>query len=425
MDNKTMNKNLLEFWQTSWTVWRSGELSFISQAYAKIAALDFNQFMRKSKDAKNSILKEFLTAHPPQEGEFLIGYFGEEPGFVLTNKRIWMYNNITQDHISFYIKDIAEFQSKGNLTSFYVKVRQKDNVEFVYKKISGVPDETVMKIVLQRYQNSLESIKQNGNQLVETLNNQHEELLTNEMRLKQFKNQIIISLREKIDWFILIEANNEESVVYRKEELKTKLRQDIQAGKFNKDQHITIHQKVIGGKWNMKETTLIEFSKGHFNLRIIYQPVWAHAVAGIRWGVLGGIFLKLIDTFFFLLTRDLLTAILFLATIAVIFIPKIRWIGFIAMTFILAKFGSTGLFLTVLTSAVLGAFLGSLPGMAVGGIVGLIRKNSILLAKDASSEPSGLIFKAVIAPIILGCTLLIIYFLIFNPWLIQVLDKLK
>jgi hypothetical protein len=91
------------------------------------------------------------------------------------------------------------------------------------------------------------------------------------------------------------------------------------------------------------------------------------------------------------------------------------------LIYFMVKFGLPNFFLMFLASALSGAILGCLPGMATGGIVGLIRRRSISCAKDASPEGTGIILKAIILPLASGGGLIVFYFLVFNPWLLSVL----
>jgi len=74
-----------------------------------------------------------------------------------------------------------------------------------------------------------------------------------------------------------------------------------------------------------------------------------------------------------------------------------------------------------LAAGLTGALLGSFPGMAIGGLVGLIRKRSLPIAQDAIPEQLGVVLRAVVAPLVGGIGLIASYFLIFNPWLAALL----
>ena len=229
------------------------------------------------------------------------------------------------------------------------------------------------------------------------------------------------SLRKEKDWFIGVEEGDSRHY-YGKEELTTELRTNILEGKHEKDNGVVIHLKDEDGNWQQTESALDEFAKSHFKLQVLYQPVWSHAIAGLKWGAIGGVALKLLDTLIMLGSVDPTLAFFFLVAVALCFIPRIGIMAVIVFAFITMKFTQMNMFLMGLSAGLIGATLGCLPGMAVGGIVGLSRKNSFSLAKDASPEPDGLVLKAVILPLISGVGLIAFYVLVFNPWLMGVLE---
>jgi hypothetical protein len=233
------------------------------------------------------------------------------------------------------------------------------------------------------------------------------------------------SLKDQMDWFVEIEDIIGAKRRYNKDDISTKLRTGILDGKHKKDSTVVIYSKSKNEKWNETTSALLEFARGHFILRVLYQPIWGYAMAGFKWGSLIGIAAKLIDTLFFLGLVNPVFAILFLLAIGVCVIPRIGIVVVIAVSMIMLNFTDTNInfFLIVLSSSITGAILGCLPGMTIGGIIGmyLSRRGAFLRAHDASPEPNGMFFKAIILPFIGGLALLIFYFVTFNPWIVGVL----
>jgi hypothetical protein len=109
-------------------------------------------------------------------------------------------------------------------------------------------------------------------------------------------------------------------------------------------------------------------------VRVLYEPVWSHAMSGLKWGALIGIGLKFLDTLIWLFFVDPGLAIMLIIVAGMCAIPRIG----IAMSGIVSiaisgfvKVNLLGMFLGVM---IIGSILGCLPGMAIGGIVGLARK---------------------------------------------------
>src|SRR5208282_3108649 len=125
------------------------------------------------------------------------------------------------------------------------------------------------------------------------------------------------------------------------------------------------------------------FAKGHFKLRVLYEPVWAHAMAGVKWGVLIGIGLKFLDTLILLASVNGELAFMFLVAAGVCAIPRIGIPAMIVVYFVMSKFTKANLFMALLAVMLIGSILGCLPGMAIGGAIGLGRKKNLPLAGDA------------------------------------------
>jgi hypothetical protein len=229
------------------------------------------------------------------------------------------------------------------------------------------------------------------------------------------------SLRESTNWFVELDAGGY-TRCYTKQDLATMLRDDIVRGRHERASAVKIHAKADNGEWSASDSTLFELASQHFSLRTLYEPVWSHAMAGLKIGALVGIALKLLDSSALLAMIDPRLAVLFLASIGICLVPRIGTFGVIAFSIAAAKFTKINLFVMGLTAAAVGATLGCLPGMAIGGIVGMIRKRSLALAKDAVPEPRSLIVQAVLLPLATGGALIAFYLIVVIPWLMSILE---
>lgn len=230
----------------------------------------------------------------------------------------------------------------------------------------------------------------------------------------------------EMDLFIEIEDISGEKHRFFRDEVNTILRTGILDGNYKKNSIVLTYSKASNGKWRKMSSTLLEFVKHNFVLRTLYQPIWSYAMAGLKWGALVGIILKLLDTLLFLGSVDLTFAIMFVIAIAVSFIPRLGIIAVMAVLIIMVIFTNANInfFFMGLSSAITGAILGCLPGMAIGGIIGvyLSRKGAFLYAPDAAPEPKGIFVKAVILPFMGGLGVFIIYLFVFNAWLASFLE---
>lgn len=229
------------------------------------------------------------------------------------------------------------------------------------------------------------------------------------------------TFRKEKDWFIEVIMDDTKDY-YDKGQITTEFKKNILAGKYSKNSKIITNYKDKDKKWQKTESTLEEFAQNHFQLNLLYQPIWAHAMAGLKWGTIFGIFLKLADTFFLILSVDPGTAFLFAIAVAVVAIPRIGWMVTAGIAYAISENTQMNVFIVGLAAALAGAILGCFPGMAIGGIIGLFRKGSLPRAMDAKPESNGIVFKAIILPLILGASIFYIYFFIVNPWLVRVLQ---
>jgi hypothetical protein len=232
----------------------------------------------------------------------------------------------------------------------------------------------------------------------------------------------VAKMRLEQDWFLAVDVGTSSERHYNRAQINTDLRASILSGVHRKDSVVVIHAKSTKGVWNETRSSLFDFAKGHFKLRVLYQPRWTYAVEGLKWGAIVGIGLKLLDTAWLLSTVNPTLALLFLGTIAVCFIPRIGVVGVMAISILMIQFTQVNLFLAVLTASLIGATLGCLPGMAVGGIIGLTRRVAVDRALDRVAEPGPLWVKAVLFPSTAGAAVLAFYVFVVNPWITGLLE---
>jgi hypothetical protein len=229
--------------------------------------------------------------------------------------------------------------------------------------------------------------------------------------------------KRSYDWFVVARTLEGERRLCERKQMADTFRKDILEGALNSASVIDVYAKTNEGQWGKTASPLAQVAKGEFKLRVLYEPVWSHAMAGLKWGALIGIGLKFIDTLILLGAVDLRIAVMFLIVAAVCAIPRIGMAAVIVASLVMSKFTSVNLFVTLGTVMLIGSILGSLPGMAVGGAIGLGRRRTLPLAGDAKPEREGLALKAVVLPLLGGLALWGLYLFVFNPWLISIMSK--
>jgi hypothetical protein len=144
--------DLTEFWQTTWSVWRTGALSPVSRFFAQTAQRPFEEFLKTSGYMKNPFISEFFTKHPPRPNEFLIGFvqLGKLATMVLTNQRLWMYDKRASQYVALELADVAAFSSRPEWWTHKVTLRFKDNTERIYEKIASIPSDAAVRVAIER-----------------------------------------------------------------------------------------------------------------------------------------------------------------------------------------------------------------------------------------------------------------------------------
>lgn len=231
------------------------------------------------------------------------------------------------------------------------------------------------------------------------------------------------TLKQSSDWLLSVRPVDGAPRHLRRDEFESVLRDGLVQGTLDGDTGLEIHAKAEGGTWLQSSSTLAAFAHQHFALRVLFEPVWSHALAGLRWGALAGIVLKLLDTVVLLASANPSMAFLFLVAIVICMIPRIGFLGVLAISFYGAQAGLPNFFVMAFASGLTGALLGCLPGMAAGGLIGYCRRSSLPRAARAASEAPTLPWSAVVFPLLGGLALWGFYIFVFNPWLVTVLES--
>ena len=223
--------------------------------------------------------------------------------------------------------------------------------------------------------------------------------------------------------FIAVETADAGVRFYAPDDLLEELRSEVIDGKLAAGANMHVYTKGQDGKWITSTQAVANFVKSIFKLNILYRPVWAHSMAGLKWGALIGIVLKLVDTAVGLMSVEPGAALCFVIAIAVCFIPRVGIVGMITVTVVMGQFYRGNFFMMGISAAIIGAILGCLPGMAFGGLIGLSKRRKLPHAPDAKPEGNAIALKTTLLPFVGGAVLAALYFFVLNPWLMSVLAK--
>ncbi len=240
--------------------------------------------------------------------------------------------------------------------------------------------------------------------------------------IQQQNDNVLERLKQRSDRFIGVNEGSGSSRYYDKHEVISGLRNDLINGRHQRDSSVVVYAKKEDGTWDQTKTNIDDFVRSDFDLRVLYHPVWSYAMAGLKWGALAGVAIKLADTALMLAYVNPGFAFLFLVAIGVCFIPSIGVLGVCLISFFMIKYSHVNFFLMGSASAFVGAALGCLPGMAIGGIIGLSRRNGLPRAQDAQIESPSIMLNAFVLPLLGTIGLWAFYIFVFNPWLMNYLQ---
>ena len=230
------------------------------------------------------------------------------------------------------------------------------------------------------------------------------------------------ALKESKDWFIEVHQQNGIVTYFDNGNFIVGLRSKLIDRVFQKDDRLIVYSKDEQGVWGETEFTIGSFSRHHFKLNLLFKPIKEHALMGLKWGAIGGAVLKLLDTVVGLYAAEPTLALLFLAAIGVCIIPRIGTVGVVILSFIIMQTSSMNFFLVGLVSGVTGALLGCLPGMFIGGAIGVIRKQSFKHTIQSFDEKGYNFFTVVLTPLLVGTGLIVLYLMVLNPMFLKMLE---
>jgi hypothetical protein len=244
----------------------------------------------------------------------------------------------------------------------------------------------------------------------------------NEPTSNSEESEIVRENKKNKDWFIILTNSTNGKFAFDRNNFIEELKKGLINGTYGLENNFECHYKDEKGNWALENTTVKEFSKDINELKMLYNPVWNHAVIGLTWGAIIGVGLKILDSAILLGYSDPTLSFLFLGAVGITFIRKIGVMGVVIAGFLLTKYTGMNFFMMAIVAAAVGAVLGCLPGMFVGGLIGWIRRNFIPKAHDAICEPASKLILTIGLPLLGGTALIYSYIVYFNPWLISILE---
>jgi hypothetical protein len=229
-------------------------------------------------------------------------------------------------------------------------------------------------------------------------------------------------LQENCTTFLSITTTDNHIINYRPDELDTRFRDALIAGRHSLDSSVELHVKGPDGNWTTSSPPISGLIKGRPKLNALYNPIWTYAMTGLKWGAILGAAGKLLDTAIALLAIEPGAALGFAVAIVAVFIPRVGILGVLVVSIVLSQFYRANFFLIGMSSALTGVVLAILPGMALGGLIGLARRGRIRRAADAIDEDRILVLKAVVLPFIAGIAIIAFYWYVAQPWMLSIMQ---
>ena len=239
----------------------------------------------------------------------------------------------------------------------------------------------------------------------------------------------IEALKQKTGWFVAFQTTRGDWRTADKTTFEADLHSHIAGGVVRSESSIDTYAKGDDGGWTKTSARVGEFVKRHFKLGVMYEPVWTHAMSGLTWGAIIGAGLKVLHTIFLFFAADRPEIALGIIGAFLLCLPRIPgWVkGLMLLACIQgvkqAGFGFiTGSLMANASALFTGAAVGCLPGMAIGGIVGFARKDSIPHPPDARPERNGLFLKTVVFPGVGAIAVWILWLCVLTPWIEKMMN---
>ena len=197
-------------------------------------------------------------------------------------------------------------------------------------------------------------------------------------------------------------------------------------------------------KVSLASASVGELAGSSFALRSLYQPVWAHSVRGFWIGVVAGIsfwLAQLAWTMFFVVDNPIIGSVLILYLLLIVqavlpaqqnwVLSRIIW-GVVPLIVVMlsVNFGIGTVFQHIgrglmmqFGAIVAGAMFGGLLGIMVGTLVGIVRRNRVETAPDATDEGRDPVIKGLLIPAALFAMLVMLYVGVYMPWMKGVIER--
>jgi hypothetical protein len=133
------NDAFSDFWLATWSVWRSGQLDFFSPSAKRCAEGRFEAFGQdKTLYPGNSLpaIRSCFSSDPHLPGEYLISALLRrkgEPSMLITNLRVWIYDDSDDSLQCLHLKDIARYKFSTGLNSVTARISFKDGTDRKFK----------------------------------------------------------------------------------------------------------------------------------------------------------------------------------------------------------------------------------------------------------------------------------------------------
>jgi hypothetical protein len=227
------------------------------------------------------------------------------------------------------------------------------------------------------------------------------------------------AIKGRCDWFVEALTSDGQRRLCTKKEFKKVLREDILAGLLKADDEVRIHTKRKDGRWEDTTAALRGFALHHHRLRIVYEPVWTHALNGFLWGASAGIGFVILNALILASMQGPRVAICFAAGLLALLIPRVGRTIAKVIFFVSGLMGYGGILGSVLAMAVWAILLG-LTGMMIGGAIGWVREEKLPRAPDVPAEGGAIVVKALVLPLIGSLLAWGVFIFVVYPWAVRV-----
>jgi hypothetical protein len=132
---QTQADSFNNFWIATWSAWRTGQLDFLLPSLSRCAEGPFETFGRLGDVYPGKaypMIQTCFASFPPLDGEYLVYTISvrkDELSMLITNMRVWVFDDPDQNLHCINISDIADYRISAEKKHVYATFALRDGTQ--------------------------------------------------------------------------------------------------------------------------------------------------------------------------------------------------------------------------------------------------------------------------------------------------------